>query len=182
MNKAEDVVVAQLEAWGFRCEPFSKREMRAGKTPDRRVYLGQHLAFFIEVKEVVQDDFLGGARDDPRFNRLASDIHEAVKQFDAVNPHREYVNILAFVNNDSMCGSLDLNAVLTGNALTGSGEAMPIYNRQARGRIRDEKFRIDAYLWLDQSVPAKMFLNQHDRRHQPRVRVYFDPIFGGQTG
>ena len=181
MNQAEDVIVAQLEAWGFRCEQFTKLEMRAGKTPDRRVYHEQELAFLLEVKEVVRDDFAGGSRDDPRFNRLASDIHEAVKQFDAVNPSRKQVNVLAFVNNDSMCGSLDLHAVLTGNALTDSGEALPIHNRQARGRIQDEKFRIDAYLWFDQSAPTEMFLNEYDQRHQTKVRAYFDPIFGKRT-
>ena len=85
MNEPEDIVVAQLEAWGFRCEPFTKRDLRATKTPDRRVYREEEFAFFLEVKEVATDDFAGGVRNDPKFNRLASDIHEAVKQFDAMS-------------------------------------------------------------------------------------------------
>jgi hypothetical protein len=182
MNEAEDLVVAQLVAWGFRCEPFSKLQLRSTKTPDRRVYRAQEFAFFLEVKEVVADNWASGVRNDPRFNRLASDIHEAVKQFDAVNPDREHMNILAFVNNDSMCGALDLNGVLTGNALTESGESLPIYNRQAQGRVADGKFRIDGYLWFEGTVPTKMFTNGSDQRHQARLHEYFDSHFGDKAG
>ena len=182
MNKAEDVVVARLEAWGFRCELFTKAELRAGKTPDRRVYREQEFAFFLEVKEVAADDWAGGVRNDPRLNRLASDVHEAVTQFDAVNPDRQHMNILAFVNNDTMCGALDLNGVLTGNALTDAGESLPIYKRQAQGRINDERFRIDGYLWFEGTVPSKMFTNGSDRRHQTSLHKYFDSHFGKNAG
>jgi hypothetical protein len=182
MNEAEDLVVTHLERCGFRCEPFTKVEMRAGKTPDRRVYRGDELAFLLEVKEVVEDDFHNGIRNDPHPNRLASDIHDAVKQFDAVNPTREQANVLAIVNNDAMCGSLDLHAVLTGNAVTESGEALPIYNRQARGRIREEKFRVDAYLWFEGPTPTHLFLNGRDRRHESKVRRYLGPVCGNIAG
>ena len=35
---------------------------------------------------------------DPTFNRLTDDVHQAVKQFDAVNKGQKYPNVLAFVN------------------------------------------------------------------------------------
>ena len=63
-----------------------------------------------------------GLRDDPRFNQLASDVHEAVKQFDAVNRDRKHMNILAFVNNDSMCGALNKPLQPMGGATSGALE------------------------------------------------------------
>ena len=60
-----------LEAYGLVCEKFTKDEMRRGKTPDRRVYSSSsEFVFFLEVKEVAHDGWLGGLKQDPIFNRL----------------------------------------------------------------------------------------------------------------
>lgn len=83
---------------GLKLEPFKKTEIRAGKTPDRRILRGDQQIGFVEVKSP-RDDWLdeqlekatpgqivGGLRDDPIFNRLARQIQKAAQQFDAVNP------------------------------------------------------------------------------------------------
>lgn len=176
MNAAEAIVVAQLESWRFRCEPFTKAELRATKTPDRRVYLDQRLVFFLEVKEIARDEFAGGLRDDPRFNRLASDIYEAVKQFDAVNSDRYHPNVLAFVNNDLLCSPSDLEAVLTGEAKSDDSEALRIHSRVAFGRIADAKHRIDAYIWFDGPTPVTI-CPYGDRRHEDQIRQLLVPRF-----
>lgn len=92
----------RAERWlaekGLTTERFSKQEMRRGRTPDFRIWKGDELRAFCEVKSSPEDQWLniqiekaapgaiaGGSRSDPIFNRLAADIHEAVKQFDAVN-------------------------------------------------------------------------------------------------
>ena len=176
MNDSEAFVDERLRAFGFRLEPFSKREIRARKTPDRRVYRGRELVFLLEIKEIAEDNWLGGARPDPVFNRLTDDIHEAVKQFDSVNPNRKVANVLAFVNRDPMCGSEDLRGVLTGSALTSSGKRFRIYDKYALGRIREERFRVDLYLWLDESGVFQVLVNDADRRHSDRLRVEFEAI------
>lgn len=177
METAEDLVVRHLELWGFRCKRFSKGEMRSGKTPDRRVYRGDQLAFFLEVKEISRNDWLGGVRPDPRFNRLTSDIHDAVQQFDSVNPDREHPNVLALVNKDSECDSRDLIGVLTGYASTSDGGTLRIYAKQAFGRIRNEKHRIDAYLWFDRGDTHELFVNASDLRHLDRLQGYLGTVF-----
>jgi len=182
MDSSEELVDRKLREWGFRPERFSKEEMRRSKTPDRRVYRETELVFFLEVKEVAPDDWLGGVRADPRFNRLAADIHEAVKQFDSVNPNREIANVMVFVNRDSMCGSLDLYGVLTGDALTSDGGRLPIYGKQAHGRIKNERFRVDAYLWFDDYNAFKVFINEADRRHSDRLRAEFEAICANLSG
>jgi hypothetical protein len=134
------------------------------------------------VKEIAESNWLGGERPDPVFNRLTDDIHEAVKQFDAVNPQRQIANVLAFVNRDPMCGAEDLRGVLTGAALTTSGEKLLIYEKYALGRIREERFRIDVYLWLEESGVFQVLLNDGDRRHSDRLRSEFETMVAGLEG
>jgi hypothetical protein len=111
---AENLVAAYLEQFALRCVRATKRERRAGKTPDFRVFDGDTFKFFCEVKSVRGDDALGGAlansasravmvaRPDPAFNRLTADVHDAAKQFNAVNANREHANVLAFVNFEAI--------------------------------------------------------------------------------
>ncbi len=152
--------------------------MRAGKTPDFRVLKGNEFQFCCEVKSSPKDRWLdrqiedaplytvvGGARKDPRFNRLAADIHDAVKQFDAVNADRAHPNVLVLINHDTQCGFNDLLAVLTGNFYATDGTAHPIYRQYSQGRIRDEKDRIDLFIWLDDHKPERFLFSQVDQTH-----------------
>jgi hypothetical protein len=117
ISEEESRVKLYLEELGFTSRNFSKTEKRSGKTPDFRVFSGEEIIFYCEVKSISKDhwlrnrleeqsksaapnEFAGGARNDPVFNRVSSDIHEAVKQFDAVNKDLIHPNVLAFVNHD----------------------------------------------------------------------------------
>lgn len=127
MDPDEDRVGGYLEDRGFTAKRFSKAEARAGKTPDFRVFRNGEFLFYCEVKSSPEDRWLdehlnnaapgelvGGLRNDPIFNRLTSDIHGAVKQFDAINKDQKHPNILALVNHDDTCGFNDLLGILTG--------------------------------------------------------------------
>jgi hypothetical protein len=173
-SKAEDLVIDDLGKFGLQCKRFSKKEMRLSKTPDLRVYKAGQFAFFCEVKEVAEDPWSGGLRSDPIFNRLTDDIHTAIAQFDSVNPFLEHPNVLAFVNNDRMCGSLDLIGVTTGLLLTEGGGAAAVYQIYSEGRIRDEKRRIHLYLWYDSFKANKIMFNASDKRHWSRLCSYFN--------
>ncbi len=167
---AEHLVVSELEAQDFRCEGFSKEEKRAGKTPDRRVYRGGEFAFFLEVKEI--EDVVTHGLGDSILDRIAARIHDAVKQFGAVNPDLEHPNVLALVNCNRMCGSLDLIEVVTGRRLLEGGETVPTGLRWSEGRIRDEKWRIHLYLWFDSFKANQIFFNTVDTRHLERLAAF----------
>jgi hypothetical protein len=145
----EEYVATSMSKRGFHCERFSKAEMRSGKTPDFRVFIDGEFSFFLEVKEVQESASDSGAREDPVFNRLTDDIHTATKQFKAVNTDHEHPNVLAIVNNDVQCGSLDLVGVVTGNLLLEGGEKAPIYTKYACGRINKDLKQIDLIAWFD---------------------------------
>jgi hypothetical protein len=93
---------------------------------------------------------VGGLRHDPIFNRIADRIHDAARQFAAVNSSREVPNVLIFTNSDEQCGFPDLLGVLTGNFYAEGGGVEPIYRSISEGRIRDEKLTIDLYVWLNE--------------------------------
>src|SRR5713101_5796572 len=120
LNLGERAALEFFASYGMRAERFSKGEIRRARTPDFRVFKGKQLVSYCEAKHVRHDDWLdkkmkdarpleivGGARPDPIFNRLTTRIHEAAGQFEAVNPARDYPNILVFANSDGLCKFLD---------------------------------------------------------------------------
>jgi hypothetical protein len=163
LNLGEQFAVEYLAGHALRAERFTKAEMRQGKTPDFRIFKGSEFVFYCESKHVQYDDWLdkqlenakpleivGGLRHDPIFNRLADRIHDAAKQFDAVNHDHEFPNVLIFTNSDTHCGFPDLLSVLTGNFHAEGGAVEPIYKEISEGRIREEKLTIDLYVWLNE--------------------------------
>ncbi len=184
-NETEEKIVKEfLSKKGLCAEYFNKEEKKKSKTPDFRVFKGNEFAFFCEVKTVSRDD-VEGLRNDPIFNRLTDDIHNAVKQFDAVNGDVEYFNVLAFVNHDRMCDFGDLREVLTGDFYAEGGQRFPISRKFSEGRIREDKKRIHLYLWLDRAKREELEgrsnrhhlifnVSKEDEQKQSRLYEYFD--------
>jgi hypothetical protein len=160
VEASEQAAERFFKHFNLRAERFTKQEMTRGKTPDFRVFSAQVLAFYCEAKHAQHDECLdkllekaqplelvGGLRNDPIFNRLCGHIHEAAKQFSAVNPNHEYPNILFLTNSDHQSDIYDLTAVLDGNFRSADGELHPIYKQYSEGRIKNEKFTMDLFLW-----------------------------------
>jgi len=156
-----------------------KTERRRGKTPDFRVYRGEEFQFYCEVKSIARDNWLdsqlqaapkesivGGVRNDPVYNRLTDDIHQAAKQFDAVNPEDKVPNVLVFVNHDSICDRQDLIGVLTGNFVTEDGSAHRVYAKFSEGRIKRDKSRIHLYCWLQHGQMRAYVFNRSHENHR----------------
>jgi len=160
-NLGEQFALEFLARHGLRAERFSKSEIGQGKTPDFRVFKTDEFVLYCESKHVRYDDWLdkqlenaepfeivGGLRHDPIFNRLAGHIHNAAKQFNAVNADHEFSNILIFTYSDTHSRFTDLLSVLTGNFYAEGGAVEAIHKEVSEGRIREEKLTIDLYVWL----------------------------------
>ena len=186
MDQDEKKVQGYLEDYGFVCERFSKEEMKTEKTPDFKVVKNNEFLFYCEVKSVGEDRWLdnqldnsppgtivGGLRNDPIYNRLTSDIHEAIKQFDNVNGCQEFPNVLAYVNHDELCGFQDLIAIMTGNFYSNDGNSHPIYKKFSDGRIKDEKNRIHLFIWIDDFKLSRLLFNQIDSFHHLNLCGWF---------
>jgi len=187
MSPSEEIGAAYLKTLGLTPVPFTKAEMRKGRTPDFRVLCGNALAFYCEVKNAQEDRWLdeqgrdagpgalyGGLRADPIYNRVANYVHSAAGQFAAVNPDEQVPNVLAVVNEDRMAGFPDLRSVLTGNFYPAEGAPEPIFRNISEGRIRQERFRIHLYLWFDadRDKPHMVF-SQSNPAHDAALCRYF---------
>lgn len=183
----EKRVKSYLEERQFVPKRFSKAETRGGKTPDFCVSRNGELLFYCEVKSILEDGWLdkqlsraapdelaGGSRNDPILNRLAADIHEAVKQFDAVNKDQKYPNVLVFVNHDDMCDFDDLIAILTGNFYGNDGTASPIFWKFSEGRIKEQKEKIHLFIWIDEHKPDQRLFSQANDNLHAKLCVMFD--------
>ena len=170
MNAAEQFAEDYLRKHDLRPKRFTKAQMRLTKTPDFRVFQGDELSLYCEAKHLQQDEWLdkklesakplelvGGLRPDPIFNRVSNHIHEAAQQFNAVNLDHRYPNILVFVNSDGQCGAEDLRSVITGNFYAKGGSVEPIYKQYSEGRIREDKFIVDLYIWWDEWKQSEKF-------------------------
>jgi len=186
----EDKVKEFLETYQLRPERFTSAEMASGKTPDFRVFSGSDLKLYCEVKSPEQDTWLddqldaampgeivGGLRNDPIFNRLTAHIHKARKQFDAVNPTEAFPNVLAFYNQDTNSGFLDLLAVTTGNFFSEDGSVFPIYKNYSEGRVKEDIEKIHLFIWLDVNKPHRFLFNTINSKFQRDLcqRFGFDP-------
>ncbi len=183
-----DLVAARLAERRVRAERFTDAEVKAGKTPDFRLFRDGHLVGYCEVKSPRDewlDDLLknaapfqiaGGLRDDPTFSRIAGLVRKAVKQLDAVNPDRRLPNVLAFVNWANGNHFRDLDETLTGHVRLADGGKVPTMIKIAEGRMRDEKLRIDAYVWFDgQWQKAEgIFFTQSNLSHCDAVCSWFN--------
>lgn len=186
MDIKEQQIADLLRKNGLQVKEFTKKERDQSKTPDFRVFKESKFVFYCEVKTIAPDDWLiklikdappgtlvGGGRDDPIYNRLTNKIHDAVKQFETVNPNSEDPNVLAFVNLDNMCGWHDLIAVTTGQFLSKGGGLHPIYLKYSEGRIKKEKIKIHLYIWIDKSKGDFYLFNQVEKKHLNNLCSYF---------
>lgn len=160
-NEAADIAFAEelvFSPCGLVLEPIQTEQDR---TPDFCVLSGRGHVAYCEVKSP-RDDWLdeqleqaqpgmivGGARDDPTFNRIARHIQKAVKQFDAVNSDQALPNVLVFVNHADACGAPDLFETLTGYFHADDGTRHPTIKHISEDRLGRIKGRIDLYIWID---------------------------------
>ena len=94
-------------------------------------------------------ELAGGVRNDPIYNRIANAIHTAARQLVSANPDHETLNILVLVNRDKQAKYQDFVSITTGKFDPLAGIHDKTHEHFSEGRIREEKYKIDLYVWLD---------------------------------
>jgi hypothetical protein len=160
-HKDLDLVSAFFTDRGLSVERFGLSDTQTGKTPDLKVIQSGELVAFCEVKspndpwlDTLLDNappltIVGGARNDPIFNRIARHINKATNQFCAVNPSKDKFNILAFVNHDNGSTYNDLIEITTGFFHDSQGNKHATVQHIANGIIGQCKMIIDLYIWFE---------------------------------
>jgi len=156
----EELVAQFLRDKGFDVEKIG--EDRFAKTPDFTLLREGNVVAYCEVKTFERDVWLdkklaeaqpialvGGARPDPIYNRISNAIHTAARQLIGMNLNHEVLNILVMVNRDKQALYQDLVSVITGMWDPLAGIHDKTHEQFSEGRIREEKTKIDLYIWLD---------------------------------
>ena len=167
MDSGERKATVYLSSLGLAARNFSKEERKLSKTPDFRVFRDDELVFFAEVKTIDPGQWIsarltqsaGPTWQDPTYNRLAAKVHDAARQFEAVNPDGQQANVLIFVNFAPSTTYGDLLSVLTGYLFTEDGRRRPLFAKYSEGRIRDDRDSIDLYVWIDRDDKSYQLFN-----------------------
>lgn len=162
LSSDEALILGYWQGNGFEVGSFSTAELKNIKTPDFRLRRDGVDVAVCEVKSFRKDAWLdeqmkkagpgeltGGLRPDPIFNRISNAVHTAFKQFESVNPAHELFNFLVLVNHDSSGCPEDLDRTLTGYEDPLHGVFDQTCMQFSEGRIREEKRKIDLYIWVD---------------------------------
>jgi hypothetical protein len=160
VERDEELAAQYLVGQGFQVARIG--EDRFAKTPDFELLKDGRLVAYCEVKTFERDVWLdrmlaeappgslaGGARPDPIYNRISNAIHTAAKQLVSANRNHDALNILVLMNRDKQAKYQDLVSIITGKWDPLAGINDKTHEQFSEGRIREEKSKIDVYVWLD---------------------------------
>lgn len=147
----ERLVSHILANYGLVTRRFTIEEMIV-PTPDFKVFQDGQFKFFCEVKTFEDEDF-DGVKEDRTYDRIGDKLHEAVGQFNSVNPDRQYPNVLVYVNHDRQADYQDMESAFEGFVLP-SGNCLTFLRPIVEYRLKDERKEIDLGVWInpDQSL------------------------------
>lgn len=158
------MVAMHLRTSGFLAEPFAKDDPRRrnGKTPDLQVSAPGERFFFCEVKSVFSPFDETGIAHTTIANNLADNIHEAAKQFRAVNSLRSVPNVLAWVSHSYRYNITRLVELLEGAVTFSNGEPVADLRSITRGRISRDLPQIDLHIWFIQDDEPSFFVTRSE--------------------
>lgn len=154
-----------FKSMGLEARLISKGEV---KTPDFGIYQNNNLFGYCELKSIMEEEWEGGGRNDPTYNRIQNKIHEAVKQLKTINPKHAVPNIIVIRNHEKHCGKPDLHTVLTGKFLSTQGE-VDFDTRYRRGLLKNGDLSYsDLIVWMDNDsdLPHYYFLKESSYKQQ----------------
>jgi hypothetical protein len=96
-------------------------------------------------------------------------FEKAAAQFEAVNPARTALNVLAFVNHKHGANYADLRELITGYFFASSGARIPTM------RPHEKAKEVDLYLWFDgrTGFMSGAVVNQTDPERMDRACALF---------
>ncbi len=135
-----------LLSLGLQVERFSNVGRHSEKTPDFIVSSPEGLFFYCEVKSLTSEKFNEPLETTTANNRLTSNIHQATKQFKAVNSLHLVPNVLVWKALDPRYNIDKLNDLLKGKMIL-EGKTLADLTKY-RKRIRKDLTSIDLHIWL----------------------------------
>ena len=177
-SNSEEVTKRYVESNGYRVERFSKKEMRTedNKTPDFKVYRGEDLSFYCEVKEIEDfpiEDYNGNIEFDKDEDKVHGLINKSCNHFLSVNPKHTVPNVLAIYNKRLGTDILDFKFAFEGKWITKGGSIYQRPNTAAYRRIETKKVNIDLCLWYDENMEKFTWMYLEDSIFLDKIKSLF---------
>lgn len=158
MRSGENIISDFLELFGYKPKRFSKDEMKSGRAPDFKVYVGDDLSFYCEEKTFINSSgfyenqseklIIIIEKGSTKSNRLVHQFRESIKQFKAVNPRHKTLNIVAVVNHDETFFPDEIKELFQGYAIMHNDAMICCIPAASRKRISSELSWIDGVIVL----------------------------------
>lgn len=179
LSDSEEAIKKYLENNGYRVELFTKKEMRKenNKTPDFKVYSGNDLSFYCEVKEAEDfpiDNYNGNIELDKDEDKVLGLINKACNQFLSVNPKHTVPNVLAIYNKRLGTDILDFKFAFEGKWITKRGSFYQRPNNDAYRRIETKKVNIDLCLWYDENIEKFAWMYLENSVFLEKIKSFFN--------
>ena len=163
-----------LRAHGLSPERYPKVRGRGRvKTPDYQVCGPDDLFFLCEVKSVLTATGLKGILHRTIFNSLTENIHEAVKQFRAVNSTHSVPNVIIWISHNFQINVHTFLDLVKGG-ITIQEFLIADLTKFRRGRFDREINDVDLHVWLESDDTPQYVLNNW----QPHFAYQLQKTFG----
>jgi ribosomal protein L30 len=162
-----------FDAENVALERYSDAELKAGKTPDFKLFKDGAVCGYCEMKSP-GDDYIfekpapgkfAVRKDLPFHVKLGLHISKAGLQFAAVNSDHKLPNILAFVNH-----APDMNRGHRHEAIVGlpagDGNRVAILSHELQVRVLEAARKIDLFLWIDAEKNTLQHVSVNGATHQ----------------
>jgi len=154
-------------------EAYTDAELKAGKTPDYKLYKDGKLCGYCEMKSPRDDWVLERPGSDdaivrrnlPFHRKLGAHVRKAGQQFDAVNPEHNVPNIMVFVTHAPDIERRDLHATISG-LRTADGTPIFMLSPRMQEQVLDAARKIDLFLWIDAEKGTLQHVSVNDAPHQ----------------
>ena len=165
-EREEEVYVRELfhRLYGAHLQKIPESKQEGVRSPDYELLDAGERVAVLEVKRLIRtprtpenrwqvkgckEDIQEATRIDNGPQRVGALIHNASKQFAKFSGPK----IVVFVNDESLLDCLDLHEAFNG-FLSYGNDSLGYYNNRvsakiANGQIREEKWKIDLYVWID---------------------------------
>ena len=169
-KKDKQKVINFFKTKGLEARHFPKK--KSGKKPDFELYLNSNFFGYCELKSISKEDWAGGSRPDPTYNRIQNKIHEACKQLREVNQKHTFPNIVVIINREKICGWPDLVIVLKGKFPT-SDKGEIDFDTRFRNRLlrRGDLKTLDLAIWIDNDTSKTHYLYNNNSSFKKQLKA-----------
>lgn len=158
---------------GIVLEPYDKKALNGGKTPDFKLMKDGELIGYCEIKSLFDpeplrippDSEMAVRKNLPFYRKLGQHIRGAVQQLEAENPEHDKPNVITFISHSAEIERRDLIATVAGLPLP-DGKRIFMLGKKMQGQVCEAARQVDLFIWIDTTTGTCQHLTAADAKHR----------------